>query len=369
MPSGTKSFIVYYRMLSGRQRKMTIGRFGVLSVAQARRKALQILADVSSDKDPAAEVETSRKNPTFGDLADEYIKRRCSKKKSGPEDVRMIHRDLLKPWSKVPVMELNRRDVVRVLDTIMDRGAPIMANNTLRLITRMFNFGIDRGLLEFNPASRIKKPAKDKSRQRVLSEKEINKFWPKIDQMKGAGILVRSALKLILLTAQRPGEVISVEWDELDLVEGWWTIPKEKAKNGLAHRVALSPLVIEILEGIPRICSHVFPRRRGNGWIEGEHITIRSLPHAVRTNSDLFKLKRFTPHDLRRTAATHLGRLGFSNIVPRILNHKPRGITEQVYNLYSFDKEKKLALNTWSSELERIVTGNAAKVISINGGK
>ena len=245
---------------------MSLGRYGVVSSTWARNRALQILAEVSEGQDPASVEYETRHGNTFRALAEEYIERHCSKKKSGPIDIQMINKDLLPRWGSRPVKEINRRDVIKLVDSIHDRGAPIQANRTLSLIKRMFNFGIDRDIVESNPTTRVRPPGKENRRQRVLTDEEIRTVWGKLPEMNRAGILLEAAIKLILITAQRRGEIVALEWSEID--DNWWTIPEDKAKNGLTHRVPLSPLALSILEELPRDGQYVFPRRTGRGHIE-----------------------------------------------------------------------------------------------------
>jgi integrase len=190
----------------------------------------------------------------------------------------------------------------------------------------------------------------------VLTEEELREFWTRLnDARMDEG--TRLALKLQLATAQRSGEVISSAWDEFDLVNGWWTIPAEKSKNKLPHRVPLSPPALEVLEQARKVCGgsfYPFPSPRGD-----KPMAQIALGHALRKNLAVLGVGDFTPHDLRRTAASHMTGMGISRlVVSKILNHVERGVTA-VYDRHSYDAEKRQALEAWGRKLQAIITGQA----------
>ena len=363
MHSGKTTYIINYRSEDRKQRRLSIGNPEILPPVTARKKARQILNGLSGGKDPLADRETAKGNVTFTELAESYIQRHARELKTGAEEERRIRKDLIPAWNNRKATDITRRHILNLVHKIKERGSPIMANRTLSQIKRIFNFGIDNGLVESSPALRIKPVAKENERQRVLSEDEIPVFWRSISEMVWTGPHVKTALQLILTTAQRPGEVIAMEWEE---IEGdWWIVPGEKTKNGQPSRVPLSPLALRILSEIPQHGKYVFPKYKGQELIPGSHMATMALSRAVHRNRDKSGLDPWTPHDLRRTAATHIARLGFGAHVGAVLNHTPQGITKRVYDLYTYDKEKRLALNTWGDEITRLITGTSGKVISI----
>jgi integrase len=217
----------------------------------------------------------------------------------------------------------------------------------------MFNFAVERDIVEMTPCYLVKAPAKENRRDRVLSEDEIREFWNKLDNA-GMTEHVKLALKLQLVTAQRKGEIVTAEWNEIDMKGGWWVIPAAKAKNGFPHRVSLSKLAILLLERLKEISKNscwVFPSNEITN-----HISDTAIDHAVRRNRKyLEKINAFCPHDLRRSAASHMTALGISRlVVSKILNHAERSVTA-IYDRHSYDKEKQLALETWSNKLLEII--------------
>lgn len=359
--AGTISYLVNYRTKSGRQRRMKIGRHGNLTAELARKRAGQILDQVDSGRDPLGEQKRKRHQPTFRYLAEEYLKRyACKKKDGGAEDERVIRRDLLPEWGSRKSEDIDREDVSRLLAGIQDRGSPIAANRTLALIRKMFNFAYAQSIvMGENPARGIQPPGKERKRDRVLGEHEIRTLWERLPGTD-ASPHVQVALKLILVTAQRPGEVLGAEWKELDFKNGWWTIPAERAKNGLAHRVPLTDLAHLLFSELDTKTRFLFPSPRS----ENEPIDVNALGHAVRRNLAVIGIEKFTPHDLRRTAASHMAGAGVARLVlAKVLNHVERGITA-VYDRHGYDQEKVSALTVWSEQLKKIIDTEEPRVLA-----
>lgn len=176
---------------------------------------------------------------------------------------------------------------------------------------------------------------------------------------------IKLALKFLLVTVQRKSEVITAEWGEIDFTTNTWTIPATKAKNGLAHRVPLSKLALELLAEIKKISGDsrwLFPSERTNAPIRGQ-----SVDHALRRCLDVFEgVKSFCVHDCRRTAATHMASLRISGeILSRILNHAKKGVTEQHYIKHGYDDEKRNALELWSKKLrETIISEQISNIVA-----
>ena len=301
--------------------------------------------------------------PSVKRLVAEYIEKYAKpRKRSWKEDERILNKDVVPRWGKRKAQDITRRDIILLLDEIVDRGALIQANRTLATIRKMYSFAMGRGILESSPCVAIPAPSKENRRDRVLNEEEIRTFWEKLDtaKMDNATAL---ALKFQLITAQRKGEVAGAEWKDFDLKNGWWTIPANKAKNGFPHRVPLSSLATEILKELKNVTSQsqwLFPSPRN-----GQHIAETSVDHAVRENAEHFKIDHFTPHDLRRTAASMMTASGIQRLtVSKVLNHVETGVTA-VYDRHSYDKEKRQALETWERKLRGILTGKKAKIVNL----
>lgn len=349
--SGRKSFVYLFRV-RGRQRRLTLGPWPEMSLAAARAAHAEAFATLARGLDPAAlkkaERQAARQTGTVGELVVLYLKRHARpKKRSWREDERMLRKDVLPRWGERLAGDITRADIIALLNRIVDRGAPVQANRTFACIRKMFNFAVKQALLGVSPCQLIDRPGFEQSRQRVLSEQEIRRLWPALGP-PGLSLAVGQALKLMLVTAQRVGEVCALEWAELDLERGWWTLPAAKAKNKLAHRVPLSGLALEVLGERPQQTGYVFPARR-----EPWHLQGASVPQAVKARR--LGVTDWTPRDLRRTAASHMAGMGVPRlVVARVLNHAERGVTA-VYDRHSYDAEKREALDAWAAKLQEIV--------------
>jgi len=364
---GTKTWTVMYRH-SGHVRRYRLGRVDRLDLADARKRAKQLLAAVDDGGDPAAQRADLRAGKTFGELAKEYLERHAKvHKKSWRQDERMINQEPLPRWKDRKLAEISRADVREMIEGMAERGAPIHANRMLAVVRKMFNFAADREWINQNPCFRVKPPGKERSRERVLDEDEIRKVWTALDNQTPP---IRDMFRLRLITAQRGGEVLQMRWDEVDLQNGWWTMPGVKVKNGRPHRVFLTEKVVTILTELkawyeqrlakinsgrakkhlePRTMSeYVFPSPDGEqavAWVQKAAQRIRDASGVI-----------FVPHDLRRTAATMMSGNGTPRAVLKmILNHVDRDITA-VYDRYSYDAEKEKALTAWGKKLESILS-------------
>ena len=368
-PTGRKTFIFLYRY-GGRSRRLTLGTFGRpptgLTLADAHLKHAEAWTLLAKDIDPGSVKQdvkrASVEAPTVRDLADEYLHRWARPRKSTwREDRRILEKDVLPFWENRKAADITRRDVIVLLDRIVDRGAPVAANRTLAVIRKMFNFGVGRDIVPASPCHAVPAPGKENKRDRVLSVAEIRAFWHGLDAARMSETS-RLALKLQLATAQRIGEVARATWDELDLETGWWTIPAKRAKNRLPHRVPLSPLSLELLSAAQARSAqspYVFPSPVLVGQDRNPRhrpVGPESLTRAVNRNIDVLGGTRFTPHDLRRTAASMMASSGVSRVVLKmILNHVDNDVTA-IYDRHSYDPEKREALERWGERLASIVS-------------
>lgn len=369
-PKGAKSFVYVYRFDST-PRRMTLGRYPKLTLAQARIKYAAAKAALDENGvDPGKLVVDGRAAPrlapTVSQLVDEYIEKWAQpRKRSWKEDRRLLNHDVIPAIGRKKAEIVTRRDIRLLLDSIIERGAPVTANRVLAVVRKMFRFAISRDIVQSNPCEAIEAPARESSRERVLSESEIKTLWQELERdTVHMSESVRMVFRFMLATGQRKGEVVGAEWDEFDLASGWWTIPAEKAKNGLPHRVPLSPLALRLLKEIQKStgdADYLFPSSQGSKPIRDDAIS-----KAVRRNESALNIAHFTPHDLRRTVASQMASAGISRLViSKILNHVDSGVTA-VYDRHSYDKEKRQALNAWARQLEFVTSGKtASKVVNM----
>ena len=363
-PKGRKTFIFMYRF-DGRARRMGLGTYPLISLASARVKHSRARSALSKGIDPGAQQvaqkQTERNAETVAELIDEFLEKWARpRKRSAAEDERKLKKEVLPIWGKRKARDITRRDVIKMLDGIVERGAPIQANRTLAVVRKMFNFALARDIVDATPVAMVKAPAKENQRDRILSADEARIFWSGLGEapMEDGTKIV---LKLELVTAQRKGEIARAAQAEFDFEEGVWTIPADHSKNGKAHRVPLSPLALELIEDAKVIAGDsdwLFPSPRGGGSIT-PHAVNRALMKAMRPTAKrptpAIELENVTPHDLRRTAASGMTALGINRlVVAKILNHAESGVTA-IYDRHSYDAEKRHAMDVWASHLESIL--------------
>jgi integrase len=245
------------------------------------------------------------------------------------------------------VSEITRPEVILLLQRIADRPAKIMSNRVHALISKIFNFGIQRGLAEQNPAHLVAKVGKERERERTLSADEICAVWSVLESEPRP---FQVMFKLSLLTGQRPSEVREMPLSELDLKAGWWTIPGVRTKNHKTHRVPLTDEVRALLESMStgsEASEFVFAGRFGTGPLSSTRKPLRRI--VARSGV------KFTVHDLRRTVGTGLAELGFDRGVrDKVLNHTEPGV-DRIYDRYSYDREKRDALTKWERRVLELV--------------
>jgi len=408
-PNGTKTFIYLFKQ-GGKLHKLNLGTYPAVSLASASAAFERNYDIVKSGGNPIEDkkaavvmAEETRKiqerndmlKPTVAKLVDEFILKHAREHTRRWKDTeRMLKKEVVPVWGNMKAEDLGKRDVILLLEGIIERGSPISSNQVFKHIRKMFNFAVERDILKYSPCMGIKALAPNNTRERVLAESEVKTFWNALPALPLSNE-IQGALKLILVTAQRPGEVAGMHTREIN--GQWWTIPSERAKNKKAHRVYLTSLAREVIaETIEQVkavrkipadqeySGYVFPcpHRDKVKSIDGH-----ALPVAVRRNMEapvlgkdgkplytkdgkpaiknLIGIDKFTPHDLRRTTATFMSQIGFTDeIIDAVLNHVKTGII-RTYNLNKYDKEKQAALESWERKLNDILTGTETKVISI----
>ena len=376
---GTKTFFLMYRF-AGMRRRLNLGRYPEVPVVKARKEANKALLKVSEGTDPvqekkAAEAKVRRERleaRTFSQLAQRYMEEYAKPyKKSWEEDEWIINKFLRPEFGTLNVKEITRTHVRSFLRTMAAR-ARVQANRTQACLRKIFNWAIEEEIvdLEDNPASRIKRPGgKETPKERALTDDEIKAVWQGLEEETSQ---VKDVLRLILLTGQRPGEVMGARWDEFDINEELWTIPGARTKNGLLNVVPVSSQVRRILDKHKEALELKRQKRtkRGDPGIESAFVFPNRLlakqsdapvTHVRKATGRLWrrlKIEEFSAHDLRRTFITGLKKMQVpGHVVDRITNHKAVGITDRVYNQYDYLKEKREALDAWGAKVARIVSG------------
>jgi integrase len=364
-----KSWMLFYRH-AGRLRRILLGHYPKLKLAEVRKKATAQRARVFNAHDPAEARAKARAEAesTVAKLIETYAKEpSVTAKRSWNEEWRVLDTDVLPVWGDRHLTSLSRADV-RELVNRKAQTAPVMANRLLAHVSHLFNYALDLDLIDANPAARLKKlPVA--SRERVLTRDEVAALWrfctkgdvPKDTTAPKWSPVMRDLFAVLLLTGQRLGEVTGMKWADVNLLTRWWTLPASETKNQRQHRVPLSKPAVAILK------RH---RPEHDGDVERQVYVFSTIPgtniHA-RTKKAMaqlcaaFKWTDARAHDIRRTVATHLGEMGTApHVISAILNHTDGSVTG-VYNRFKYDAEKREALEKWAARLDQIAKGKPAR--------
>lgn len=339
-PSGLKTWFVM-RRVGGRQKRFTIGRYPEMGLATARQEAARLLEDIVAGKP------TKRKSvSTFAAVMQDWLARDQNSKRSLEEKRRALEKDALPRLGRMPMDTIGGGDIRALLDDIVDRGALVHANRMLAYLRRLFNWAVEREIIETSPVARIKPPTKERSRDRTLSSLELAAVWAATNNMSGP---FGPFFRMLILTGQRRNEVAGARWEEIDLARGTWTIPAGRAKNGQAHIVHLPEAALVNLTSVQRL---------GNSGLV--FTTTGSTPISgfsrAKTQLDADAgVTGWTIHDLRRTFATiTTGELGVEAVVvDKILNHRSGVVTgvAAVYQRHAYLAQRCSAMQTWSEWL------------------
>jgi integrase len=417
-PSGAVSFVYRYTLPGTTDRRyLVFGKFGAggISLSDAFEEHQQAQRELGRDLDPTEERQKRQEaqqrareeragTGTVADLVEQFVHRKLraerwdknasswvrddknkTKARKRPDAAAAllgyVRRDggaskrrhkkdkptLISVHGKLNARDLTKRQVIALLDGMVDRGAPVSANRTYSLLKQLFDWAAAKDLVPASPMAGIERPGGDESpRERVLSAGEIKAFWANVDKPDvEMAAPTRLALKLLLVTGQRRGELTFARWSHFDLDEKLWTIPVELLKTSHAQRskpephvVPLSPLAISLLERLKALTgegAYLLPARADKK--KDRSYSERVLSRAVRENAEHFGITHFTPHDLRRTAASFMTKLGIPRLhVEKVLNHSTGDIAE-VYDRHDYLPEKRAALEKWGAHLTAIVPG------------
>ncbi|WP_462150525.1 tyrosine-type recombinase/integrase [Pseudoalteromonas xiamenensis] len=358
----------------GKQRNYLLGYFGERDLKEVRKEVESLKGKIAAGEDVYETKQLSIKqqfiedhSPTVELLFSEFLKRYIKPKRKDPDEIeRMFAKDVLPLIGAVKLKDITRRDIIsKVLDPITDRGSGTQANKTLSILKQMFDFGVDRDLLQGNPLASLKRKnigGEEKSRTRALEFEEILQVFERLPKL-GVSAQVIYALKFIVLTGCRPQEVTGAKWKEFDFNKMMWTIPAERVKQkkdgDRIHKVPINPNMVILLDELRAAFSYlsseyVFPSTTCINVKPGEQpIDRHSLSKAINRKHKELGVPKFVPHDLRRTLATRLGDkdIGASPIVvEKILNHELQGV-QKVYNLQEYMEERRQALLDWGTKL------------------
>ena len=351
-PKGRKVFIVLYRTggAGSKLRKYTIGPYGRVTLHQARVAAQRVYGAKLEGRDPAAEKREAKRRAVADlveDLLETFIAQRLSQNRSAAETSRLLRREVGKPWASRSIHTIGKRDVVEVVSAIVQRGAPGAANKTLKSLKTFLRWCVGQAVLDQSPAEGVPLPTKEVARDRVLNDAELTQVILAARNISGP---YGAVVEVLALTGQRREEVACLRWEELDLAERTWTIPKARSKNGKAHIVHLSRQALVVLEGADRRGPLLFTLLGTKPF--------QDFARAKRRLDQLSGVTGWRLHDLRRTCVSGMARLGVApHVADKILNHQAGTISgvAAVYQRHDFLFERKEALDRWGAYLAQIL--------------
>jgi integrase len=361
--NGSKTFAhKYWSRIQGKPVRVTLGHYPALSLADARAKVHSAIAAIADGRDPhaeaAAELAASRDAISFEDMAARYIEEYAKPRKaSWRNDVDYLKRPRAK-WKRRTAGSITDDDIAALLDEIA-KTAPVSANRTQSVLHKLFSWGKEPGrkFVTTNPLADMPRRAKEQQKERVLSDHELRTLWHGLDDPElPAQRSVALALRLILLTMARPGEVAGALRSELHDLTGadpQWHIPGERTKNRRPHIVPLSATAVAIIgEAMPEGQPVVFRSKYEARASLARHSLSQAL---IEIRAHLELSDPFTPHDLRRTATTLARRAGAPRgDVKAMLNHVEGDVTG-VYDRYELLAEKRGVAALLEREIKRVV--------------
>ena len=355
---GRKSFVYFYHV-GRRLRRLTLGTYPAMSLAEARETWRKVRQDVQAGRDPAPVRSTGNGATDFQGVFEEWLKRDQAGNRSVDKVRRSIEHHVLPHWKYRQIAEIGRRDVLDVIDAIADRGAPVNARRIQARLHRLFKWAVGRGIIEINPLADLPKPGEETRRDRVLKDDELVAVWNAAEKL---GFPYGTAFQLLILTGARREEIGQLRWSEIEgnsiKLEG------SRTKNGEPHNIPLSAAACAVLHNLPRIAGsdRVFT-------ISGTS----PLSGWSRAKADLDNLSALSTswrtHDLRRTCATGLQKLGTPlQVTEAVLGHVSgsRAGVIGIYQRHDYANEKRAALEAWGAHVLALVEGwKPGKVIPI----
>lgn len=373
--AGGKAFVMRYTV-DAKLRLKTIGDWPAWGLEQARIEAQRLLQQIQSGTDPLEEKRKRKAEPTIKELAGEWLDRHATGLKSEKAIRSLIVGDLIKALGSRKVSDIRRRHVIEVIEAKAE-NAPRQAGHLLVYARKMLDFAVDRDFIPANPLAGLKPssitvkgkrdPLRQVARARVLDPDEIRAFWSNVETC-GLHLLTALALKLVLVTGQRPGEVAGMHPREI--AGNIWTIPAaRRGKTETAHSVYLTPTALAIIADAQAEVARLADRRTvpASGHIfeawPGKPVNNSALARAVDRMAQALGAKdvppwgRWTPHDLRRTMRTGLSACRVRpDIAEMTIGHVKQGIIA-VYDQHGFEAERRAALEAWEARLLAIVDG------------
>lgn len=367
---GKASWVLRFRM-HGRSKEKVLGRYPDLSLKQARELARQDRTEIDRGIDVAAAKQADKAlsldAPTVDRLADIWLARYIEPRYKYPEVVaRVLKRHVRPVLGKLAPPDIQPAHIDHVLTRIVAAGAPTVANDALRYMSRMFRMAVRNQWIDRNPAADFElldAGGEERARDRWLTLEELSRLAKAMRDTPNFGRDNELSVWLLLALCVRKMELLSARWDAFDLEAGIWTLAKDDTKTRSSIRIPLAAPVVAWLQEAKVLSfgrPYVFPARRlihrRNGELRRnryDHVSPDTLNVALRRLHAL-DIEHFTVHDMRRTARTHLAGLGIDRFVAeRSLNHKLRNV-EGIYDRHDYFTERHAALSAWANVLVKV---------------
>jgi integrase len=371
---GTIAFILRYKA-DGKDRRMTIGQWPTWTLTAARNQAKEYKRKIDGGADILLERRVNREAPTVADAVEQFCREHFDKLKSGKPARSRLARYFLPEVGSDKLKEVRRPDVRRIVREVAETGKGREAALLLTNLKSFFAWAEDEELIESNPVATLK-PAKihpnlkPRSRTRVLDDEEIRAFWESAENV-GMHRFTALAVKFILVTGQRPGEVAGIRWSEIQ--GNVWTIPaSRRGKTATEHQIPLSDAAQAILKDAKAEAERLAKRRKSKPsdivfeTRPGQALRADAISKAVGKYSEAMGSKSngdwglWTAHDLRRTMRTGLAAAGVPVMVAEVaIGHVKKGIIG-VYDAHQYQNEVRTAMEAWERRLQRIIDGKPA---------
>jgi integrase len=360
---GAKSFAFQYRSKrDGKVVRLTLGSYPDLSLADARITVEQYRHLIAQGGDPRDEKRgavtlAKRQGKTFEEVAELYLEQYAKPKKASWRDDQSHLKRPRTKWRNLPISAITDDHVAKLLDEIAV-AAPVSANRTQSILHTLFRWAKEPGrkYVTVNPVADMPRRAKETPKDRVLADHEIKKLWHTLDTQPLPTPSIALVLKMILLTAARPGMVAGMVADELHDIDGTapeWHLPASRMKNGKPFILPLSPQAVAIIKKArpgpnePVIFPSPFHKRAS--------LARQTLSRAAVAIVAQLGMVKWTPHDLRRTAATLARRHGVPRDYVRALLAHTEGDVTAVYDQYDMLSEKRSAVGVIGNAIDAIV--------------
>ena len=361
--SHSRKVWVYFHRLKGdpKLRRLTFDLYPTMGVAEAHDAWRKARDAILVGKDPAPPAPPAQPSPATSVAAviEEWLRRDQADNRSVGKTRSQMSLHVLPRWGQRDIAGIGRRDALDLIDAVADRGKVVAARRLHAHLHRLFAWSVGRGIIQVNPLANVDKPGAEKSRERTLTDAELVKVWQAAESL---GHPYGTAVKLLALTGARREEISGLRWDEV--VDGGIHLVGDRTKNKEAHVIPLSAPARALLESVPRLDAQPFVFPGPSGGIKG-------WPRHFAKLANIASIADWRLHDLRRTLATGLQKLGVPLVVTEsVLGHtggSRSGITG-VYQKYNYLPEKAAALESWGAHVMALVEGrNPGKVVAFGG--